>query len=120
MEHVSLLWAERPDGEVWLERRPAAGVWGGLYCFPVFDSDDALLARLPQPLRDRVTYLPPLKHVLTHKDMHLSPVIAGFSAHQKMPLADDVTGGWFLTDEWPELGLPAPIRKLLENTPDRY
>ena len=44
----ALLWAERADGAVWLERRPATGIWGGLYCLPVFDSEDELLAALPR------------------------------------------------------------------------
>ncbi len=116
-ERLSLLWAERPDGAVWLERRPASGIWGGLYCLPVFENDDTLLAFLPARSRSRVQHLPVFKHVLTHKDMHLSPVIAGFSVHQKIPSADEVVGGWFLPGEWPLLGLPAPIRKLLETAP---
>ena len=112
--HLSLLWAERPDGAVWLERRPASGIWGGLYCLPVFDTNEELLAFLPSRSRSRIQHLPTFKHVLTHKDMHLSPVLAGFSAHQKMPSTDGVVGRWFLPGEWPLLGLPAPIRKLLE------
>ena len=112
--HLSLLWAERPDNAVWLERRPASGIWGGLYCLPVFDTKEELLAFLPSRSRSRIQHLPTFKHVLTHKDMHLSPVLAGFSAHQKMPSTDGVVGRWFLPGEWPLLGLPAPIRKLLE------
>lgn len=30
-QSLSLLLAQRPDGSVWLERRPASGIWGGLY-----------------------------------------------------------------------------------------
>lgn len=115
VEHLSLLWAERADGAVWLERRPASGIWGGLYCLPVFESDEVLLKFLPERTRLRTQHLPRFKHVLTHKDMHLSPVIAGFSASQKMPPTDGgEQGRWCLPDEWALLGLPAPIRKLLE------
>lgn len=114
-EQLSLLWAERSDRAVWLERRPASGVWGGLYCLPVFDTDHALLAYLPARSRERVTHLPLFKHVLTHKDMHLSPVIARFSMDQEMPATDSgATGQWFAINEWQALGLPAPIRKLLD------
>ena len=122
-EYLSLLWAERPDGSVWLERRPVTGIWGGLYCLPVFESDDALKACLPESLHKRLEFLKPFKHVLTHKDMHLSPVLAGFSAKQEMPSAPasasiasepGVHGAWFAPGDWPGLGLPAPIRKLLE------
>ena len=113
-DYLSLLWAERPDGAVWLERRPASGIWGGLYCLPVFENDEALVAFLPARSRSRIQHLPAFKHVLTHKDMHLSPVIAEFSSDQKMMSAEGMVGHWFLPDEWRLLGLPAPIRKLLK------
>ncbi len=126
-QKLSLLWAQRPDGSVWLERRPASGIWGGLYCLPVFDSEDELRAFLPKQLYDRMEPLPSFKHVLTHKDLHLHPVIAGFSARQNLPARNTESvlsvqepgpsGAWFAPDEWPVLGLPAPIRKLLENEP---
>ena len=114
-EHFSLLWAQKPDGSVWLERRPAFGVWGGLYCLPIFENHELLLAFLPTFSRSKTQLLPTFKHVLTHKDLHLSPVIAAFSRDQKMPLTNRlVTGDWFLPDAWMALGLPAPVRKLLE------
>lgn len=113
---LSLLWAQRPDGSVWLEKRPASGIWGGLYCLPVFDSDDALKAFLPAGVHGRLEPLPHFVHVLTHRDLHLAPWIAGFSAGQAMPKAMDAgarSGAWFGPAQWPGLGLPAPIRKLL-------
>ena len=113
---LSLLWAQRPDGAVWLEKRPASGIWGGLYCLPVFDSDDALKAFLPASVHGRLEPLPHFVHVLTHRDLHLAPWIAGFRASQAMPKAMDAgarSGAWFGPAQWPGLGLPAPIRKLL-------
>jgi len=113
---LSLLWAQRPDGSVWLERRSSPGIWGGLYCLPVFDSDDALKELLPPGLQARLEPLPHFVHVLTHKDLHLAPWIAGFRAGQAMPKAmtsEARPGAWFGPAEWPDLGLPAPIRKLL-------
>ena len=123
-QKLSLLWAQKPDGSVWLERRPASGIWGGLYCLPVFESDEALKAFLPEKLHDRMEALKPFKHVLTHKDLHLRPVMAGFSANQDMPSKaagvfsvqePESVGAWFAPDEWPSLGLPAPVRKLLQD-----
>ena len=115
VEHLTLLWAERADGSVWLERRPASGVWGGLYCLPIFENEGVLLAYLPTLIRERIKHLATFKHVLTHKDMHLSPIKVQYSARQKMPASSqEPQGQWFLADEWPKLGLPAPIRKLLE------
>jgi len=113
---LSLLWARKPDGSVWLEKRPAPGIWGGLYCLPVFESEDALKTLLPESLQARLEPLPHFVHVLTHKDLHLSPSIARFRAHQAMPKAialEARAGAWFSPAAWPGLGLPAPIRKLL-------
>ena len=119
IKHLSLLWAQKPDGSIWLERRPASGMWGGLYCLPVFEDEEALLAFLSGRGHSSIKILPAFKQVLTNKDMYLSPVIVGFSASQKMPLTDSsAQGGWFLTDQWQALGLPAPIRKLFENESD--
>ena len=115
---LSLLWAQKPDGSVWLEKRPSAGIWGGLYCLPVFDSDEALQAVLPERLDGSLQALPHFLHVLTHKDLHLAPWIAGFGADQPLPEAmtsASRSGAWFSAAAWPGLGLPAPIRKLLQD-----
>ena len=101
-----LLQARRTDGAVWLEKRPQSGVWAGLYCLPVFDSREALDVAVPSghALEDRE----PFVHVLTHKDLHLHPVEVVMEAQ------GPGEGAWFGATHWPSLGLPAPIRKLLE------
>jgi A/G-specific adenine glycosylase len=89
-----------------LDKRPQQGVWAGLYCLPVFESDAALRAVVPAQASpvDGVSFV----HVLTHKDLHLHPVTVDLDAQSP-------TGGgaWFGADQWPALGLPAPVRKLL-------
>jgi A/G-specific adenine glycosylase len=121
-QSISLLWAQRPDGSVWLEKRPATGIWSGLYCLPVFESDDAFKSLLPESLAGRIEALPTFVHVLTHKDLRLSPWIAGFQADQPMPasmVSETRPAAWFSSEAWPALGLPAPIRKLLaQDAPD--
>ena len=118
---ICLLWAQRPDGSVWLERRPASGIWGGLYCLPVFESEEVLRIFLPEKMQARLEVLRPFKHVLTHKDLKLIPVIAGFSQTQELPSKalhagePELAGSWFSSGEWQALGLPAPIRKLLQD-----
>ena len=115
-EALSVLWAYRPDGSCWLEKRPPNGIWGSLYCFPVFSSNADLKSFLPSALRVNLEPLPQLLHTLTHKDLHLSPWRAGFRTGQAMPLrvGQEAPGGaWFAPSEWNGIGLPAPIRKLL-------
>jgi A/G-specific adenine glycosylase len=109
-QSIWLLRAEDPQGSVWLEKRPTPGVWAGLYCLPLFDSREALEAALPERARRALRDGAPFVHVLTHKDLHLHPVQAA------VPLAGwrEGLGGWFGTDQWPRLGMPAPVRRLLE------
>ncbi len=104
-----LLQARREDGAVWLEKRPQQGVWAGLYCLPAFDSIDALQAALPP--RVQAEEGTPFVHVLTHKDLHLHPVTVAMAGGA--PAVG--TGDWFAATAWPALGLPAPVRKLLES-----
>ena len=55
--------------------------------------------------------LPPFLHILTHRDLHLHPVIVEVNEPQSLVHE----GAWFSRAQWPSLGLPAPIRKLLES-----
>lgn len=113
-----LLWAQTSDGEVWLRQRPASGggqdalksVWAGLHCLELFDSFESLQAAVPARRRDGLQELPVFKHVLTHKDLHLHPVRVVLPASVKL----SEQGLWHAADAWPTLGLPAPIKKLLE------
>ncbi len=105
-----LLQAVTADEKVWLSKRPTPGVWAGLYCLPVFESRAALQASVPVRYHSRLRESEPFLHVLTHKDLHLHPVrlqvpARAFKAGQ---------GDWFNGGQWPALGLPAPIRRLLQ------
>lgn len=104
-----LLWAQTPEGAIWLSQRPTPGVWAGLYCLPLFDERDALMRALPLTLKPQAQDLPVIKHVLTHKDLYLHPV------QLVLPAAalTQVAGAWVTSDQWHKLGLPAPIRKML-------
>ena len=104
-----VLLARDAQGRVWLEKRPAKGIWAGLYCLPVFDSRDDLLAALPAAARDGVHDLSAFTHVLTHKDLHLHPV----QLRGGQPQGEGAR--WVDAQEWSRLGLPAPMRKLLES-----
>lgn len=104
-----LLWAHTRDGAVWLRQRPTPGVWAGLYCLELFDSHAALVQAVPAIYRERLLELPAFKHVLTHKDLHLHPVRVQLPASAKL----SSKGGWQASNVWPQLGLPAPVRKLL-------
>jgi A/G-specific adenine glycosylase len=106
-----LLWAQRKDGAVLLQKRPVPGVWAGLHCLPLFDSMEALEQALR--LKDRVALraLPPFVHVLTHKDLHLHVMVLDDVSATSSGLRG--LGEWVA--DWRSVGLPAPVKKLLSS-----
>ena len=108
-QSIWLLWAQTADGSLWLSKRPSPGVWGGLYCFSLFDDRESLQAALPSRYREALHEMAAQTHVLTHKDLYLHPlqVLLPKSAR---PSSD---GAWIAASDWPGLGLPAPVRKWL-------
>ena len=98
-------------GRVLLQRRPDKGIWAGLYCVPVFADRAALdAALLPYPgavPQDAPVFL----HVLTHKDLHLHPVVVDVGLRAEEGAIDGLR--WATREEWAGLGLPAPVRRLL-------
>ena len=106
-----LLVVLRDDGAVWLETRPPKGIWAGLQCVPAFSDCDALWA-LASSLSsaDQIREADAFLHVLTHRDLHLHPVVA------QVPIGSfpNGDGQWLTKAQWSKSGLPAPIRKMLD------
>lgn len=105
------------DGRILLEKRPPAGIWGGLLSLPEI-SDEGIDARAWLGCRfgltaTSVTLLPALRHVFTHFSLDLLPVRldaagAGGQLH-------DPTLVWLAADQLEGAALPTPIRRILEN-----
>ena len=100
------------NGRVLLERRPPAGIWGGLWCLPADDDGLSLQERLG--LDDNsLRPLPSLQHQLTHIHMTIQPLIGDTEfAPAGVECASEQR--WFTQQEWPQLGLHKPVRQLLE------
>jgi A/G-specific adenine glycosylase len=109
----------RRDDEVLLERRPPAGLWGGLWGFPEFASrDDAeAFARTTfgaAAFHDAAAFRDwaPLAHAFSHFDLDIAPVVAtpGAAATAVM---EPGRWAWYNTRALARLGLAAPVAGLL-------
>ena len=98
-------------GRVHLERRPSTGIWPGLLCLPMYAAREDVPVPSALKSASHIRELPPFLHILTHRDLHLHPVIVEVNEPQSLVHE----GAWFSRAQWPSLGLPAPIRKLLES-----
>ncbi|HWY23496.1 MAG TPA: A/G-specific adenine glycosylase, partial [Nevskia sp.] len=115
LRHARLLLVENAQGELLFERRPPAGIWGGLWCLPVLEGEEDAAEWLAREhgLSARVAQtLAPISHGFTHFELELSPVrlraaAGSTSLREQAPLR------WIniAADALP--GLPAPVAKLL-------
>ena len=100
------------DGNVLLERRPPAGIWGGLWSLPADDDGLPLQQRLGLDLA-AFKPLAAVRHQLTHMQMYIQPLIGhAVSLDRGVECTEDQR--WFGRQDWPALGLPQPVRQLLE------
>lgn len=109
-----LVW-QRADGALWLQPRPARGIWAGLFAFPVChsadDLDAAVAAAGGQPGAG-VTH-EVLRHSLTHRELLLQPVQVPWPHPDRSPPAAAGGGRWVAPDDDLAFGLPAPLRSWL-------
>ena len=106
-------------GRVLLARRPPTGVWSGLWSLPEADGHDAarafVAAHAPVDF-DAAEALPLIEHVFSHYRLHIEPLLwHGSPAPRRVGDNDDVR--WHPLDRLEDVGLPAPVRKLLEGMP---
>lgn len=105
------------DGEVLLQQRPPAGIWGGLWSLPEYpqEGDVAALKTLLQEQwglrRPQLQMLPPRQHVFSHYRLHIQPVRVSVDVIRQ---AAEGATQWCKLEPLPPLGLPAPVKTLLE------
>lgn len=103
---VVMLFLHREDGSVWLTRRPARGIWGGLWSPPEFADIAAADAALCGAAEGRE--LPPVDHAFTHFDLRIQPLLLA------APREWSGEGLWYNPRDPARIGLPAPVASLLD------
>lgn len=111
-EAVALLLRDAQQ-RVLLQKRPDTGIWAQLWTLPQADAGSVLQdwfdAHVEGSLED-AEELPVLQHTFSHYKLHLQ--VLSRQVHGLR--VEEPTLRWVATDELPALGLPAPIRKLLD------
>ena len=107
---VCMLILRDPRGRVLLEKRPPAGIWGGLWCLPEGDSLAGIEGRLGLRAANP-TALPTFEHRLSHVRMSISPVLA--DAAEALSVQCSATRDWHEPGLATRLGLPRPVTDLL-------
>jgi A/G-specific adenine glycosylase len=101
-------------GQVYLERRPESGIWGGLWSLPelgersVDDWCDTTFGVTAKEVRSWDV----LRHSFSHYDLDIQPIVVRIAAHAgKVAEAGATT--WYSLDDAPPGGFAAPVKKLI-------
>jgi A/G-specific adenine glycosylase len=113
---IFMLVAMRNDGSVLLERRPESGIWGGLWCLPEFETVTAAATYAGHTLRAAQGQPKPLsivEHAFTHFDLVITPLLTQCSGDAGV--MDTIPTVWYNARDPARIGLPAPIKTLLDD-----
>lgn len=104
------LWVAGAEGQVLLQQRPATGVWAGLWTLPMFDDEASARAALPDVALET---LPRIEHALTHFDWVLHTMrVEALGGN----LPEFGSGTWVAREKLASYALPAPLKKLIEES----
>jgi A/G-specific adenine glycosylase len=101
-------------GTILFEKRPAAGIWGGLWSLPEAGVDDDVVAHCHARFAANVAAgdeLAPIEHAFTHYRLTILP--QRIAVRSWPPRAESPGLLWLTRDDALAAALPAPIRKLL-------
>lgn len=109
-----------PDDDIWLEKRPPSGIWGGLWCFPEIDEPATgrtqcldLWGMEPAMLEVQSSF----RHTFSHYHLDITPVVAKLTVTPQAVM--EATGKlWYNLRQPPQIGLAAPVASLLAKLTD--
>jgi A/G-specific adenine glycosylase len=106
-----------PQGRILLERRPPAGIWASLWSLPEADDREAACVWLESRIADvdfeSAESLDPISHGFSHYRLTMQP-IAWHQVALRDAVREDEGARWVGRKDLASLGIPAPVRSLLE------
>jgi A/G-specific adenine glycosylase len=113
---ATILLLEDAQGRVLLQRRPPAGIWASLWSLPEEPQADAARDWFERHVDgdfDAALALAPIEHAFSHFRLQLLPLRLP-RAVLRDAVRDNDDLRWLAAHEWASVGIPAPIRSLLE------
>ena len=108
---------ENRDGEILLEQRPPSGIWGGLWCFPEFSTDQSVVNTIKDQygyeIKEQTEYKS-FKHTFSHFHLLIKPVHIRLKEQTNM-IKDANISIWFNPEAECKLGFPAPVVSILKD-----
>lgn len=105
---------------VLLEKRPPMGIWAGLWALPQIEghvSQKAIKTHCKQQYGmtvDNIVIEETFKHTFSHFHLMIMPVTLTLAQNKNKIMADEQQI-WYNMRKSPKVGIPAPVKLLLEN-----
>ncbi|MFV1982235.1 MAG: A/G-specific adenine glycosylase [Thiohalomonadales bacterium] len=105
------------DGKVLLYQRPPSGIWGSLWSFPECPSETESTEWCHKNLGlaiSEIQSLPKIHHKFSHYQLDITPQLAQINhAKQSSVIMESAPYVWYNTRQPNILGLPAPVKELI-------
>jgi len=111
VKQTVMLLIQNEQGDVLLQRRPPAGIWGGLWCPP--ETDKPSNAQVDGRNIKVKKELNIFRHTFSHYHLDIQPVLAQLSEANDM-IAESEQRVWYKLNSPQAIGLAAPVKALLE------
>lgn len=100
--------------QVLLYKRPSQGIWGGLWSLPEISHEESLPHWLNQQGISASGHqtLPPLRHTFSHYHLDIQPQLIHVKC-QPQQIHEGQEQRWYPLDQGDNIGLAAPVQKLL-------
>jgi len=115
--YAQVLWLEDAQGRILLQRRPPTGIWASLWTLPQTDDEPAALAWFARHVEGdagAATGLAPVAHAFSHYRLELRP-LRWHGIAPRAFVGDNSDLRWVDPAQLDTLGIPAPIRRLLDS-----
>lgn len=117
VKQLILLVLSNADKQILLEKRPSAGIWGGLWSLPEFDNVEAArdwcFSRNIHIAGERM--LATRRHTFSHYHLDYTPLLIQSDNPINFVMEANQTV-WYKTGQINKLGLAAPVKRLLQQS----
>ena len=101
-----LLYTDEP--RLYLEKRPPAGIWGGLWCLPTQLDNHTLTPLQVKPLLNLV-------HTFSHFKLHIEAIACQINRDAIGKHAENAPGLWLYPQQLRERGLAKPVQDIIQH-----
>lgn len=111
---IQLLILKNEHNHILLEERPSVGIWGGLWSFPELEHIEDARAFCTKAFGHVLDCVPmaSFRHTFSHYHLEITPVYINITQRHRQVAENQQQ--WLKPQEWEALGLPAPVKKLLD------